>query len=171
MRANRRGAVRTARSGLVEGTGAPHVRAGAVFFGVVNSHGMIPSPAGRMFFQITGAFAEFERAMIRSRVRAGLDRAKARGVRQGRPRTGAKVEAAIRARLVAGEGVVALGLQRGPELDAGLEEGAGLADGFERAVQLRRAGAPAVAEHAVVLAAQPGHPGADRVAGQHGSWP
>ena len=43
----------------------------------------------------------FERAMIRSRVRAGLDRAKARGVRLGRPRTGAKVEAAIRARLAA----------------------------------------------------------------------
>jgi DNA invertase Pin-like site-specific DNA recombinase len=63
------------------------------------------TPAGRMFFQITGAFAEFERAMIRSRVRAGLDRAKARGVRLGRPRTGAKVEAAIRARLAAGEGV------------------------------------------------------------------
>ena len=63
------------------------------------------TPAGRIFFQITGAFAEFERAMIRSRVRAGLDRAKARGVRLERPRTGAKVEAAIRARLVAGEGM------------------------------------------------------------------
>ena len=36
------------------------------------------------------AFAEFERAMIRSRVKAGLERAKARGVRLGRPRTGAK---------------------------------------------------------------------------------
>jgi DNA invertase Pin-like site-specific DNA recombinase len=63
------------------------------------------TPAGRMFFQVTGAFAEFERAMIRSRVRAGLERAKARGVRLGRPKTGAKVEAAIRARLTAGEGV------------------------------------------------------------------
>src|SRR5271165_6833991 len=63
------------------------------------------TPAGRMFFQVTGAFAEFERAMIRSRVRAGLERAKARGVRLGRPRTGAKVEAAIRARLTAGEGI------------------------------------------------------------------
>ncbi len=41
------------------------------------------TPAGRMFFQITGAFAEFERAMIRSRVRAGLDRGNARGVRSG----------------------------------------------------------------------------------------
>ncbi len=64
------------------------------------------TPAGRMFFQVTGAFAEFERAMIRSRVRAGLDRARARGVRLGRPKTSAKVEAVIRApALVAGEGV------------------------------------------------------------------
>lgn len=63
------------------------------------------TPAGRMFFQVTGAFAEFERGMIRSRVIAGLERAKARGVRLGRPRTGAKVEAAIRAHLAAGEGV------------------------------------------------------------------
>jgi DNA invertase Pin-like site-specific DNA recombinase len=61
--------------------------------------------AGRMFFQVTGAFAEFERAMIRSRVRAGLERAKARGVRLGRPKTGAKVEAVIRTRLAAGEGI------------------------------------------------------------------
>ena len=62
-------------------------------------------PAGRMFFQITGAFAEFERAMIRSRVRAGLERAKARGVRLGRPKVSPKIEAAIRARLAVGEGV------------------------------------------------------------------
>jgi DNA invertase Pin-like site-specific DNA recombinase len=61
--------------------------------------------AGRMFFQVTGAFAEFERAMIRSRVGAGLERARARGVRLGRPKTGGKVEAAIRARLAAGEGI------------------------------------------------------------------
>jgi DNA invertase Pin-like site-specific DNA recombinase len=46
------------------------------------------TPAGRMFFQVTGAFAEFERGMIRSRVIAGLERAKARGVRLGRPKTG-----------------------------------------------------------------------------------
>jgi DNA invertase Pin-like site-specific DNA recombinase len=63
------------------------------------------TPAGRMFFQVTGAFAEFERAMIRSRVRAGLERAKARGVRLGRPKVSSKIEAAIRARLALGEGV------------------------------------------------------------------
>jgi DNA invertase Pin-like site-specific DNA recombinase len=61
---------------------------------------------GRMFFQITGAFAEFERGMIRNRVLAGLDRAKAKGVRLGRPTVGGKVETAIRARLEAGEGML-----------------------------------------------------------------
>jgi hypothetical protein len=45
--------------------------------------------------------------------------------------------------LVAGGGVVVLGLQGGPELDAGLEEGAGLADRLEGAVQLRGPGAVA----------------------------
>ena len=63
------------------------------------------TPAGRMFFQVTGAFAEFERGMIGSRVMAGLERARARGVHLGRPRTGAKVEAAVRGRLAAGEGI------------------------------------------------------------------
>jgi len=33
------------------------------------------TPAGKLMFQITGAFAEFERSMIRQRVRAGLKRA------------------------------------------------------------------------------------------------
>jgi DNA invertase Pin-like site-specific DNA recombinase len=45
------------------------------------------TPAGRMFFHVTGAFAEFERDMIRSRVNAGLARARTRGVRLGRPKT------------------------------------------------------------------------------------
>ena len=46
------------------------------------------TPAGRMFFQVAGAFAEFERALIRQRVNAGLDRARAKGVRLGRPKVG-----------------------------------------------------------------------------------
>jgi DNA invertase Pin-like site-specific DNA recombinase len=64
------------------------------------------TPSGRMFFQVTGAFAEFERAMIRSRVNAGLARARARGTRLGRPRVSRKIEAAIRARLASGEGML-----------------------------------------------------------------
>jgi DNA invertase Pin-like site-specific DNA recombinase len=41
------------------------------------------TPAGKLMFQITGAFAEFERSMIRTRVRAGLKRAKDQIKRDG----------------------------------------------------------------------------------------
>lgn len=43
------------------------------------------TPSGRALFQMLGVFAEFERAMIRERVAAGLARAKAEGVKLGRP--------------------------------------------------------------------------------------
>jgi DNA invertase Pin-like site-specific DNA recombinase len=49
-------------------------------------------PTGRLMFQIIGAMAEFERALIQERVRAGLRLAKSRGKRLGRPR--AAVDAA-----------------------------------------------------------------------------
>jgi DNA invertase Pin-like site-specific DNA recombinase len=42
--------------------------------------------AGRLQMHILGAIAEFERARIQERVRAGLARARAQGVRLGRPR-------------------------------------------------------------------------------------
>lgn len=42
------------------------------------------TPAGRMMMQIVGAFAEFERAMIRERTRAGLDAARQKGRIGGR---------------------------------------------------------------------------------------
>jgi DNA invertase Pin-like site-specific DNA recombinase len=40
------------------------------------------TPAGKLMFQVCGAFAEFERSMIRQRVHAGLRRAVAQGRRQ-----------------------------------------------------------------------------------------
>lgn len=43
------------------------------------------TPGGKLMFQMVGAFAEFERAMIVSRVNAGLDRARRAGKRIGRP--------------------------------------------------------------------------------------
>jgi len=64
------------------------------------------TPAGRVFFHILGAFSEFERDMIRSRVNVGLDRARAKGVRLGRPKVSTKVEGAIRKRLAAGDGML-----------------------------------------------------------------
>jgi DNA invertase Pin-like site-specific DNA recombinase len=39
------------------------------------------TPAGKAMFQMMGVFAEFERAMIQERVRAGLARAKSEGKR------------------------------------------------------------------------------------------
>lgn len=44
------------------------------------------SPAGRMMMQMVGAFAEFERAMIRERTKAGLEQAKLEGRLGGRKR-------------------------------------------------------------------------------------
>src|SRR5438094_655639 len=43
------------------------------------------TPAGKAMFQMMGVFAEFERAMIAERVRAGLARARGEGKRLGRP--------------------------------------------------------------------------------------
>jgi DNA invertase Pin-like site-specific DNA recombinase len=42
------------------------------------------TPSGRMMFQMCGVFAEFERSMIVERVKAGLARTKANGVKLGR---------------------------------------------------------------------------------------
>jgi DNA invertase Pin-like site-specific DNA recombinase len=45
-----------------------------------------PPPSGRAMFQMCGVFAEFERAMIRGRVLAGMARAKDAGIKMGRGR-------------------------------------------------------------------------------------
>lgn len=62
------------------------------------------TPAGRAMFGMAGVFAEFERSMIVERVNAGLARARAQGKRLGRPRS--TDDAAIRARLAAGNGIL-----------------------------------------------------------------
>lgn len=46
----------------------------------------LSTPSGRLMFQIIAAMAEFERALIQERVRAGLRHAVAKGKRLGRPR-------------------------------------------------------------------------------------
>ena len=59
------------------------------------------TPSGRAMFQMMGVFAEFERAMIRERVLAGLARARQAGTHLGRKFTedtkdgGRKVKAAL----------------------------------------------------------------------------
>jgi DNA invertase Pin-like site-specific DNA recombinase len=43
------------------------------------------TPGGKLIFHVFGALAEFERELIRERTRAGLEAARARGRRGGRP--------------------------------------------------------------------------------------
>lgn len=64
------------------------------------------TPSGKAMFQMLGVFAEFERAMIQERVKAGLARAKAQGKRLGRPTVGPEVEARIRQLRADGMGVL-----------------------------------------------------------------
>jgi DNA invertase Pin-like site-specific DNA recombinase len=47
----------------------------------------LTTPAGRMFVQILGSLAEFERELIRERVILGLEHAKSSGKKLGRPKT------------------------------------------------------------------------------------
>jgi DNA invertase Pin-like site-specific DNA recombinase len=63
------------------------------------------TPSGRALFQMLGVFAEFERGIIRERVQAGVDRARAAGKRLGRPKTDAKLAAKIRVSLRAGSSI------------------------------------------------------------------
>jgi DNA invertase Pin-like site-specific DNA recombinase len=56
------------------------------------------TPSGKAMFQMLGVFAEFERAMIQERVRAGLARARAEGKTLGRPQIPEKTERAVRCR-------------------------------------------------------------------------
>jgi DNA invertase Pin-like site-specific DNA recombinase len=62
------------------------------------------SPAGRLLLQLMGAFAEFERGLIRERVKAGVDRARAKGVKFGRSRVEVDLRPAV-AMLEAGHGI------------------------------------------------------------------
>jgi DNA invertase Pin-like site-specific DNA recombinase len=75
------------------------------------------TPMGKLLFQVTGAFAEFERTMIRQRVNAGLGTIKAKLKREGRftskggivrsrlGRPGAEPEKITRARVELAKGV------------------------------------------------------------------
>ena len=63
------------------------------------------TPMGKLIFQVTGAFAEFERSMIQQRVHAGLKRARAQGKVLGRPKVDERTETAIRDALKRGVGI------------------------------------------------------------------
>ena len=64
------------------------------------------TPMGKLVFQLTGAFAEFERTMIRQRIKAGLKRAVAQGVKLGRPKIDGATERKVRNQLAKGVGIL-----------------------------------------------------------------
>jgi DNA invertase Pin-like site-specific DNA recombinase len=71
------------------------------------------TPAGKLLFQVTGAFAEFERSIIQQRVNAGLARAGAQGKRLRRPKIDAKTEWAICQALATGQSILKTAAQFG----------------------------------------------------------
>lgn len=72
------------------------------------------TPMGRCFFQIRNAFAELERSLISERTKAGMEAARKRGKRIGRPRvlSAAQISNA-RARRSAGEDMALIAAQSG----------------------------------------------------------
>jgi DNA invertase Pin-like site-specific DNA recombinase len=64
------------------------------------------TPSGKAMFQMMGVFAEFERAMIVERVKAGLARARSEGKRLGRPSLAADKERVVRRMLAKGTGML-----------------------------------------------------------------
>lgn len=79
------------------------------------------TPAGMAMFQMMGVFAEFERSMIQDRVKAGLERARAAGVKLGRPTISEDIQDKVLAarregislRKIAGQVGVSLGTVHG----------------------------------------------------------
>ena len=71
------------------------------------------TPAGKLMFQVCGAFGEFERSMIRQRINAGLKRAVAQGKQLGRPKVDLAIEKRIQAQLRAGKGMRKIARERG----------------------------------------------------------
>jgi DNA invertase Pin-like site-specific DNA recombinase len=64
------------------------------------------TPAGKLMFQVCGAFAEFERSMIKQRINAGLKRARDEGKQLGRPKISPAIEKRILSHLRAGKGIL-----------------------------------------------------------------
>ena len=75
------------------------------------------TPAGRMMMQMVGAFAEFERAMLRERTQAGVDAARQQGRVGGRrPKLSPQQQSEIRKMVSEGEKTAAAAARALPRL-------------------------------------------------------
>lgn len=83
------------------------LRARGIVLQIVNLQVDTGTPAGMLVYTVLSAFAEFERRMLSQRTREGLDAARRRGKRLGRPRkiTNDQIAAARRS-LEAGIGTI-----------------------------------------------------------------
>ena len=68
------------------------------------------TPAGRAMYGMMAVFAEFERAMIQERIKAGLARS---DKKSGRPRVSAEIEEAVREARAAGKGQLKISRELG----------------------------------------------------------
>jgi DNA invertase Pin-like site-specific DNA recombinase len=71
------------------------------------------TPAGKAMFQMMGVFAEFERAIIVERVKAGLQRARRAGKQLGRPRVSIEIEKRVAALRATGKGMIKVARELG----------------------------------------------------------
>ena len=71
------------------------------------------TPSGKAMFGMLGIFGEFEAAMIRERVNAGLARAKAEGKQLGRPKAKTQTEEKIRELRAEGKGILRIAREVG----------------------------------------------------------
>jgi DNA invertase Pin-like site-specific DNA recombinase len=71
------------------------------------------TPMGKLVFQVTGAFAGFERSMIQQRIHAGLKRAVDEGKTPSRPKIAPELEKRILGLLKAGTGMLKIAKQVG----------------------------------------------------------
>jgi len=58
----------------------------------------LSTPSGRLMFHVIGAMAQFERELIRERVRSGIANARAKGTAMGRPKVAVDAPAVARLR-------------------------------------------------------------------------
>jgi len=71
------------------------------------------TPTGKAMFQLCGVFAEFERAIIRERVKSGIARVRAAGKKWGRPRVSAAIERKVHALRRQNKGIIKVAREAG----------------------------------------------------------
>lgn len=95
---------RLARSAVDLGKIAQELERKKVDLVVLDQNIDTTTAAGKLMFTMIGAFAEFERDLIRERCQEGIDKAKAKGVKFGRkPKLSEKQVKALRTEFEAGE--------------------------------------------------------------------